>query len=74
MFVASTPHGDDVTGVYGAYADRLQYAVYSSAKLVNALVEHVAASPSMGYTESGPLQGQHEAFDELPLRLRTGTR
>lgn len=74
MFIASTLNGDDITGVYGSYADRLQYAVYSASKGLNALVEKVADSPGLGYSSSEPLSGRHRSVGNqehrLPRRLR----
>jgi len=72
MFIASTPHGEDITGVYGAFADRLQYAVFAATKGVNALVDIVADSAGIGDTASGPLAGSHKTVQErirLPRRL-----
>lgn len=72
MFIASTPHGEDITGVYGAFADRLQYAVFAASKGLNALVDIVADSAGVGDSTSGPLEGSHKAVQEgvrLPRRL-----
>jgi hypothetical protein len=70
MFVASTLNGDDVSGVYGAYADRLQYGIYSATRGLNALVEKAAITPGAGYSATEGLAGSHRAMDGLPSRLR----
>lgn len=69
MFIASTPHGDDITGVYGAYADRLQYAVYAATKGLNTLVDAVAESPGVGSTASGPLEGSHRTMQGIASQI-----
>jgi hypothetical protein len=75
MFVASSASGDDITGCYGAFADRLQYAVYASSQYHADLVRKAAESPGIGYSSAGAMEGSIPAIrQELPRMLRLGVR
>lgn len=52
MFITSTPSGD-VSGVYGDFADRLEYAIYATTKHLDMLVTRSAEHPGIGYTSLG---------------------
>lgn len=73
VFVAASATGDDVTGVYGDFADRLQYAIYATSQHLAALIKQAAESPGVGYSESGPMRGTIPSVkQELPRMLRLG--
>lgn len=72
MFISSSATGDDITGVYGEFADRLQYAVYAATKGLSNLVTLVAESPGVGHTAVDSISGKQAAdpSQELPPRLK----
>lgn len=75
MFVASSATGDDITGVHGDFADRLQYAIYGATKHLDALVTRAASLPGLGYTSMEGTEGSIPAIrQELPRMLRLGVR
>lgn len=75
IFVAASASGDDITGVYGDFADRLQYAMYAATKQLDALVTKAANSPGLGYSSTGGMEGSIPAIrQELPRMLRLGVR
>jgi hypothetical protein len=77
IFIAASATGDDVTGVYGDFADRLQYAVYATSQHHADLVRKAAESPGLGYSSTGPMSGTIPPItvdQELPRMLRLGGR
>ena len=72
MFISSSATGDDLTGVYGEFADRLQYAVYAATKGLNSLVTLVAESQGVGHTTVDSISGKQAAdpSQERPPRLK----
>jgi hypothetical protein len=75
MFVSASATGDDITGVYGDFADRLQYAIYAATKHLDALVTRAANSPGIGHSSTGAMEGSIPAIrQELPRMLRLGVR
>lgn len=70
MHVASSRRGDDLVGCCGAFADRLQYAVFAAGNANAMLVNHTAKSPGLGNSKSGPLMGRHRSEQALPAGLR----
>jgi hypothetical protein len=75
MFVSSSATGDDLTGCYGAFADRLQYAVYAATKQLNGLVDRIAEGQGAGHSVSESFEDdQPSKNQELPRMLRLGVR
>ncbi len=74
MFVAASATGDDITGVYGEFADRLQYAVYAATKHLDMLVTRAAESSGVGHSSIDGTAGTIPAplDQELPRMLRLG--
>ncbi|MBT2326082.1 hypothetical protein J7E62_27515 [Variovorax paradoxus] len=73
MPIISTKDGDDEFGVVGNFADRLQYAIYSSVQHLYGLIQYTAAQPGVGHTSCDALQAdiskpQPEESD-LPYQL-----
>lgn len=75
VFVAASATGEDVTGIYGDFADRLQYAIYATSQHHAALVRQAAESGGIGYSSTGAMAGTIPSIDqELPRMLRLGAR